>query len=40
MVVQPACASLAAVGLLAAGLAREWAGRDRSQAADEPDPEG
>jgi|ERR1700704_78191 hypothetical protein len=32
--------SLAAVGLLAAGLAREWAGRDRSQAADEPDPEG
>jgi hypothetical protein len=31
--------SLAAVGLLAAGLAREWVGRDRSQAADEPDPD-
>jgi hypothetical protein len=30
--------SLAAVGLLAAGLAREWVGRDRSQADDEPDP--
>jgi hypothetical protein len=31
--------SLAAVGLLAAGLAREWVGRDRSQADDEPDPD-
>ena len=32
--------SLAAVGLLAAGLAREWVGRDRSQAAaDDADPE-
>jgi hypothetical protein len=31
--------SLAAVGLLAAGLAREWGGRDRSQADDESDPE-
>ena len=31
--------SLAAVGLLAAGLAREWVGRDRSQADDDPDPE-
>jgi uncharacterized membrane protein len=32
--------SLAAVGLLAAGLAREWVGRDRSQADDEHDPQG
>jgi len=31
--------SLAAVGLLAAGLAREWVGRDRSRADDEPDPD-
>jgi Na+-translocating ferredoxin:NAD+ oxidoreductase RnfE subunit len=31
--------SLAAVGLLAAGLAREWVGRERSQADDDPDPD-
>ena len=30
--------SLAAVGLLAAGLAREWLGRDKSPADDEDEP--